>query len=53
MLHRIQCMFLALLVGGLLVCPAFATSSFPDVDGYEEFAEAVAYVKDPHLYGQL
>ena len=30
----------------ILICPAFAASAFPDVDGYEEFAEAVAYVKE-------
>lgn len=46
MAHRIQCMLLALLMGGLLIFPALATSSFPDVGGYEEFAEAVAYVKE-------
>lgn len=30
----------------ILLCPAFAVSAFPDVDGYEEFAEAVAYVNE-------
>lgn len=34
------------LIGGALVYPAFAEGPFPDVDGYEEFAEAVAYVKE-------
>lgn len=46
MAHRIRCMLLALLVSGLLICPAIAASSFPDVSGYEEFAEAVAYVNE-------
>lgn len=46
MVRRIQCVLLVLLLGGLLICPVFAASSFPDVDGYEEFAEAVAYVNE-------
>lgn len=46
MVRRSQCMLLALLVGGLLICPAFAAPLFPDVNGYEEFAESVAYVNE-------
>lgn len=46
MVRRVRCLLLALLAGGLLICPVFATSAFPDVDGYEEFAEAVAYVNE-------
>lgn len=46
MVHRIQRILSALLIGGLLICPVFAASTFPDVDGYEEFAEAVAYVNE-------
>ena len=44
MVRRIQCVLLALLVGVFLICPVLAASLFPDVNGYEEFAEAVAYV---------
>ena len=44
MMRRIRCMLLMLLMGGLLICPAFAAASFPDVSGYEEFAEAIEYV---------
>lgn len=46
MVRRIRCMLLALLVSGLMICPAIAASAFPDVDGYEEFAEAVSYVNE-------
>ncbi len=46
MVHRIRCMLLMLLLGGLLICPAFAAPSFPDVTGYEEFAKAVSYVNE-------
>lgn len=44
MMRKIRCILLLLLMGGLLICPAFAAASFPDVSGYEEFAEAVEYV---------
>lgn len=44
MIRKIRCILLMLLMGGLLICPAFAASHFPDVNGYEEFAEAVEYV---------
>lgn len=44
--HKIRCILSILLMGGLLICPAIAASSFPDVSGYEEFAEAVAYVNE-------
>lgn len=30
----------------MLICPAFAASSFPDVDENAEYAEAVEYLKD-------
>lgn len=49
MVHRIRCMLLMLLLGGLLICPAFAAASFPDVSGYEEFAEAVEYVNKARI----
>lgn len=35
-----------ILVISLLACPAFAASSFPDVDENAEYAEAVACVRD-------
>lgn len=35
-----------LLIGGQLICPALAASSFPDVDENAEYAEAVEYLKD-------
>lgn len=46
MKHRLKQLAAMILAGGFLICPVFATSPFPDVDGYEEFAEAVAYVKE-------
>lgn len=46
MVRRIRCILLALLASGVLICPAIAASSFPDMNGYEEFAEAVAYVNE-------
>lgn len=44
MSRKIQHLLIWLLAGVVLICPAFAASSFPDIDGYEEFAEAVGYV---------
>lgn len=46
MRHKIQCLLVGLLVSGFLIYPAFAESSFPDVDEHSEYAEAVAYVSD-------
>lgn len=46
MVHRIRGLLLALLMGGLLICPVYAASSFPDVDEYAECAEAVEYVSE-------
>lgn len=37
---------IGLLLVGLLICPASAASSFPDVDENAEYAEAVEYLKD-------
>lgn len=37
---------IVLLLVGLLICPASAASSFPDVDETAEYAEAVEYLKD-------
>ena len=34
------------LIGGVLICPAFAEGHFPDVDDYLEYAEAVEYVSE-------
>lgn len=45
MVRRIRCMLLALLIGGLLICPVFAASTFPDVDENAPYAEAVEYFK--------
>lgn len=44
MRRKIQCLLVGLLVSGFLIYPAFAESSFPDVDEYLEYAEAVEYV---------
>ena len=46
MMRKIRCILLMFLIGVLLICPVFAASSFPDINGYEEFAEAVAYVNE-------
>ena len=46
MIRKCRCLPLVLLMGGLLICPVFAASSFPDVTGYEEFTEAVSYVSE-------
>lgn len=46
MKRKIQRLLTGVLIGVLLICPVFAASAFPDVDGYEEFAEAVAYVNE-------
>lgn len=46
MKRKIRCLFVELLIGVMIFCPVFAASAFPDVDGYEEFAEAVAYVNE-------
>ncbi|MBD5163066.1 MAG: S-layer homology domain-containing protein [Oscillibacter sp.] len=46
MRHKIQCLLVSLLMSGFLIYPAFAASSFPDVDEYSEYAEAVAYVSE-------
>lgn len=46
MKNKIRCVITGLLIGVMLICPVFATSAFPDVGGYEEFAEAVAYVNE-------
>lgn len=35
-----------LLIGAFMICPAFATSSFPDVDENADYAEAVQYVNE-------
>ena len=35
-----------LLIGVIIICPAFAASSFPDVDENADYAEAVAYVSE-------
>lgn len=37
---------IGLLLVGLLICPASAASSFPDVDENADYAEAVEYLKD-------
>lgn len=46
MVHRIQCALLAMLLGGLLICPVFAAPVFPDVDDYDEYVMAVEYVSE-------
>ena len=35
-----------IVAGGRLICPAFAESAFPDVNEYDEYAEAVTYVNE-------
>lgn len=34
------------LIAGLLTCPSMAASAFPDVDEYDEYAEAVEYISE-------
>ena len=46
MRRKIQCLLVGLLVSGFLIYPAFAASSFPDVDVQSEYAEAIAYVNE-------
>lgn len=46
MRRKIQCLLVGLLISGFLIYPAFAESSFPDVDEYLEYAEAVEYVNE-------
>lgn len=46
MRRKIQCLLAGLLVCGFLTYPTFAASSFPDVDEYSEYAEAIAYVSE-------
>jgi hypothetical protein len=46
MIRKLQCILLTLAIGSLIVSPAFAESSFPDVDEHEEYAEAVEYLND-------
>lgn len=46
MRRKIQCLLVGLLVSGFLIYPAFAESSFPDVDEYSEYADAIAYVNE-------
>ena len=38
-----------LLIGAFMICPAFAASSFPDVDENAAYAEAVQYVNDMEI----
>lgn len=45
MKHKIQRILASLLAVALLICPALAMS-FPDVDDYLEYAEAVEYVSE-------
>lgn len=45
MKHKIQRTLASLLTITLLICPALAMS-FPDVDGYLEYAEAVEYISE-------
>lgn len=46
MVHRIQRILLALLIWGLLICPAIAASVFPDVDADAPYADAVEYLSE-------
>lgn len=46
MWRKIQCLLVGLFVSGFLIYPAFAISSFPDVDESSEYAEAIAYVSE-------
>lgn len=46
MVNKIQRILLVLLVGGLLICSVFATTSFPDVDENALHAEAVEYLNE-------
>lgn len=43
MKHKIRGLIVVLLAVGILTCTAFA-DTFPDVDNYLEYAEAVEYV---------
>lgn len=46
MVQKIRNLLIGLLAGVLLICPAFAEGSFPDVDDYLEYVEAVEYVNE-------
>ena len=45
-MKKLRCLFMGLLIGGVLICPAMAASSFPDVDENADYAEAVKYLDD-------
>ena len=44
MKNKLRVIFVSTLVLSLLTCPAFAVSSFPDVDASEEYTKAVEYL---------
>ena len=42
---KVRYLLAGALAGAILICPAMAASSFPDVDEYAPYAEAVEYLK--------
>lgn len=46
MRKKLRYLVAGVLIGGILICPALAVSSFPDVDESADYAEAVEYLKD-------
>ena len=43
---KVRYLLAGVLVGAILICPAMATTSFPDIDEYAPYAEAVEYLKE-------
>ena len=41
---KVRYLLAGALAGAILICPAMAASSFPDVDEYAPYAEAVEYL---------
>lgn len=46
---KVRYLFAGVLVGTILICPTLAASSFPDVDEYAPYAEAVEHVKERNI----
>ena len=46
---KVRYLLAGALAGAILICPAMAASSFPDVDEYAPYAEAVEYLKERNI----
>lgn len=46
MKRRLKQLVAVILAGGMLICPGFAASTFPDVDEHTEYTEAVEYLNE-------